>query len=68
MIIKNVLSVAVDDMKIVRNPCSKIELPKIVEPKIRILTEEEMTTILTATFGSKVYDVVFVSRICYRST
>lgn len=60
MVLKNVLEVAVNDKKIPCNPCSKIELPKIIEPKIRILTEEEMTAILTATFGTKIYDVVFL--------
>ena len=60
MVLKNILEVAVSDQKISRNPCTKIELPKIIEPPIRILTEEEMTAILTATFDTKVYDVVFL--------
>jgi integrase len=60
MIIKNILDLAVEDRVIVRNVCNKIELPIIVAPKIRILTEEEMSAILTACYGTRIYDVVFL--------
>lgn len=60
MIISNIVEMAVEDRVIPRNVCKKIELPTIIEQPIKILTEEEVTIILTAVFGSLIYDAVFL--------
>lgn len=65
MIINNVCALAVHDKVITENPCQKIELPKVTEAKINVLSEEEMTELMTACWGihkkpMRLYHIVFL--------
>ena len=60
MIIKNILNLALEDNIIKKNVCSKIELPVIKEKEITILTDEQTNGILTACFGTRIYDIVLL--------
>lgn len=58
MILSAAVNLAIDDKVIINNVCRSVQLPRIKEKPIRILTMDEMKKILMACANSYVYDVV----------
>jgi len=58
LILQQVFNDAIDDDLILKNPANRIELPKIELREINPLTDTEMSAILEACFGTRLYPVI----------
>lgn len=59
-IISSALELAIEDDVIHKNVSRSVEVPRRTEKNVYILSKDEMTAILTACFGTYVYDVVYL--------
>lgn len=60
MIVCNIFDLAVEDRIIGRTPCRKIGLPTIVVPKPHILSEDELSIVMTGCYDSVIYEAVLL--------